>query len=329
MVTVMFEESPKTRDIIVSFRRHWINVFQAPATILTDRGSVFRQDDFRLFVTEFLRARLVYTSPYYPQGNAINEASHKAIEASLAASDSHAHARGFEAELADATMVYNSIPHVSTGKSPNYMMFGTELTLPGWQGYKQDTRSLKMRFDIFRLEKLQAQARAQISKDYRLTVTGPKFLEEGDWIIFQLSDYEQGATSSTPLAAKHQARWSLPALVKKVQATTCTVGLWGDFNNDRQVPYVQVRKLTGRVPPSLVRENITHIESAAPRRIKHWTLADPHASLPMEWKDLLLKAALKTKEGEAAESTVKKRQRRQASPVLLEPSASDSGLEEG
>ena len=181
----------------------------------------------------------------------------------------HAHARSFPEELADATMVYNSVPHITTNYSPNWLMFGTELTLPGWQGFKRDAASPKLRVDSFRLEKLRSQAQAQMGTDRRLKEVGPDRLQPGEWVIYKLSDYKQSAYEDQELSAKQQARWSLPALVKKVQASTCTVGPWGDFANVRQVPYTQVRKLTGKVPPSLARENLAHIEAAAPKKIRH------------------------------------------------------------
>jgi transposase InsO family protein len=73
-------DPPTTRFVIRILKSYWVPVFQAPTAVLTDRGSQFIAKEFRAFITEELAAILVYMSPYYPQGNAVNEASHKALD---------------------------------------------------------------------------------------------------------------------------------------------------------------------------------------------------------------------------------------------------------
>eukprot|EP01071_Lankesteria_metandrocarpae_P011802 Lankesteria_metandrocarpae@DN5471_c1_g1_i12.p2 len=60
------------------FDRVWFSMFSAPRAVLTDRGGAFRSAMFE-FVTQQLGACHVYSSPYYPQGNGMNEASHIAL----------------------------------------------------------------------------------------------------------------------------------------------------------------------------------------------------------------------------------------------------------
>ena len=66
-------------------RHHWVSIFQAPEAVLTDRGLAFRDKKFEEYVTQELCAYHVFTSTYYPQGNGINESSHRGLEASIAA----------------------------------------------------------------------------------------------------------------------------------------------------------------------------------------------------------------------------------------------------
>ena len=68
-----------------ALEERWVAVFQAPEAILTDRGSVFREKEFQNYVTQELCAYHIFSSAYYPQGNGLNEASHKGLEASIAA----------------------------------------------------------------------------------------------------------------------------------------------------------------------------------------------------------------------------------------------------
>ena len=153
-------------------------------------------------------------------------------------------------------------------------------------------------------------------------------MEVGDWIIYELSDSEKQASVKELTATKHLANWSLPALVKRVNETTCVVGPWGEFSDERQVPYSQVRKLAGKVPPILMKDNLAHLEKANPKRIKHWTLSDPHAAPPMEWRDILTKAALKLKDEKRAKPETQ-RKRRKASTSSVEEIPSSAPEQEG
>ena len=309
MATRSAPQLPSSRWVIEAFQESWMSVFQAPHSVLTDRGGQFRSSEFRTFVTEFLMAVLVHTSPYYPQGNAINEASHKAIESSLAASEKSPACRSFKDELADATLVYNSVPHSQTGQTPNYMMFGTELTLPGWQKYKRDHKSAHVRGAAFRMEKLRSLAQAQVTKDRLLTASEASVIKAGDWVIYFLSDYEKKANQSRPLADQYKAQWSLPARVKQVKDKMCIVESWGESGFERQVPTHHVKKLEGTMPPTLVEANIKMIEKCEPRTLRHWSLKQPEAAREATWDDIAAMSKKKGKQGPEEQLKTSKRRR--------------------
>eukprot|EP00921_Rhytidocystis_pertsovi_P005297 GHVQ01009158.1.p1 GENE.GHVQ01009158.1~~GHVQ01009158.1.p1 ORF type:complete len:554 (+),score=58.34 GHVQ01009158.1:240-1664(+) len=116
-------------DVITLFKDAWLSVFHVPNAVLTDRGPCFRHE-FQRFVTGEMRAYHVYTSPYYPQGNAINEASHVPLEKSISAEVMIGGSNPVEA-LCNSVLVHNACPHVSTGISPFGFLFGFEPLLPG------------------------------------------------------------------------------------------------------------------------------------------------------------------------------------------------------
>eukprot|EP00915_Cephaloidophora_sp_WS-2016_P009586 GHVH01013691.1.p1 GENE.GHVH01013691.1~~GHVH01013691.1.p1 ORF type:complete len:311 (-),score=20.20 GHVH01013691.1:566-1498(-) len=68
-----------TSHVISVLRDFWLNYFGAPHCVLSDRGAVFVSGEYTSFITKALGAYALHTSPYYPQGNAINEASHQII----------------------------------------------------------------------------------------------------------------------------------------------------------------------------------------------------------------------------------------------------------
>lgn len=123
-------KSTSSPPVIQAFNQFWLPYFQAPDAILADRGPGLSSTVVRQFITCELGAHFMLSSPYYPQGNGLNEAVHRVIEASLVARGQYDNVM-FETALRDSVMAYNATPHSATLKSPNYMLFGTELNLPG------------------------------------------------------------------------------------------------------------------------------------------------------------------------------------------------------
>ena len=116
----------------------WIPVFGVPEAVLSDRGTVFKAIEFKSYINSDLKAYQIFTSPYYPQGNAINEASHGGLEKSIRAAIA-ANETDFKTALRDATAVHNACPHVAIQKSPHAAIFGVEPTFPGWQRWSFTT----------------------------------------------------------------------------------------------------------------------------------------------------------------------------------------------
>eukprot|EP00923_Selenidium_pygospionis_P060465 GHVN01106389.1.p1 GENE.GHVN01106389.1~~GHVN01106389.1.p1 ORF type:complete len:168 (+),score=23.81 GHVN01106389.1:444-947(+) len=86
----------------------WVGYFGAPRAVLCDRGPAFIDEGFRNFITQEIGAQLILTSSYYPQGNGINESSHRLIE---------------------------HVMKTSTGETPAYLTFGQDGVLPQWQDF--------------------------------------------------------------------------------------------------------------------------------------------------------------------------------------------------
>ena len=133
---------------------------------------------------------LVYAGISYPQGNAINEASHKAIEAALCARAQYDRDVAFPAALQDAVLAYNSIPHSATGESPFFCLFGFEAALPEWQKFAVREGEAVRRA---KLQDLRARhmMRSILRADDGLRLSGPNDLAIGDWVVFYRSSYER------------------------------------------------------------------------------------------------------------------------------------------
>ena len=271
-------------EVIKIIREYWITVFQVPNAILTDRGPAFR-NEFQRFVTVELRAYHVYTSPYYPQGNAINEASHIALEKSIAA-EVMIGGRNAETVLYNSVLVHNACPHSSTGISPFGFLFGFEPLLPGWQGLRnQNDEELR---DVKKTELRQQRLLREQLMSQNPVVVKSVSMEVGDWVVYLLSNYEKMVTESKDSKMEYSPAWSLPAKVVEVKSEVVVVRPWGGKSGTRQVPLSQVQKLQGKVAPSLQPLTLKMLELAQPRSRRPLHLQSAGATgEKKEWKELL------------------------------------------
>lgn len=275
--------SPTMKESVQFLQNHWCEVFQAPNTVLTDRGSAFRSG-FNQFVTQSLLAYHIFTSPYYPQGNSINEAAHKSLNRSLSAYQLLDNSNFSEA-LSAAVAVHNSCPHSSLGVSPFFAMFGFEPTLPGWQKYRNqhDDALRSLRLTELRQKQL---LKAQLDRENYKVVQSDN-IQVGDWVVYLQSKYEKKVTSPEGTNIKYSPLWSLPAKVTQVKPTIIYARNWGTSDEPRQIPKTQVYKLEGNLPPSLQQLTLRLLEYDSPRAVVP-RMVPKHGSLPVQtWSDLL------------------------------------------
>lgn len=253
------------------FSKRWISIFGVPDVVLTDRGSTFRAAEFTEYVVKELGSYHMYTSPYYPQGNGVNEASHAGLENSLAGvALTPSVVTSFEEALGDATLIHNSTPHVSTGYSPSYMMFGYEARLPGFQEYSP----LAGEGNIANVRKSVADGKkaryTEMMKETMQTSAKETF-KAGDTIVYLLSEYEKQRYSEMfGCKTSYKPNWSFPHKVVKVvdKVLHCAPleGTESSKDTFRQVPVTQVRKLKLPVPESLANLDWGKLQYDVPHR---------------------------------------------------------------
>ena len=110
--------------------RHVISYFGTPKRLLSDRSREFISSIW----TKFLRSlgvQQVLTSPYHPEGNAINERSHRTLKTIL-----HAHllegssTKAWVEKVPRIMLTLNAMPHEPHGFSASMIATGREPTLP-------------------------------------------------------------------------------------------------------------------------------------------------------------------------------------------------------
>ena len=110
--------------------RHVIPYFGTPRRLLSDRGREFISDIW----TKLLRSlgiQRVLTSPYHPEGNAINERSHKTLNNMLRARLLEgSSSKAWVDKVPGIMLTLNAMPHEPHGFSASMIATGREPTLP-------------------------------------------------------------------------------------------------------------------------------------------------------------------------------------------------------
>ena len=239
----------------------WCEVFQSPKALLSDRG-VFKADLFNDFVTQELGAYHVFSTPYYPQGNAINEACHQGLETGIAASLRETN--NIQAALRDAVKVHNAIPHQDTGVSPYFALFGCEPVFPGWQNLSHSVNTPEGKPLLFE-KRLRAAALQKLVLDERRHESRVD-IKVDDWVVFPLGAYEQGFATHPESSSRNMCpKMSLPAKVVEVNSGTVVVSVLGAPGSKRDVARAICRVLRHDVPPTLAKLAYDMIKWEAPR----------------------------------------------------------------
>ena len=254
-------EADTTRDLM---DKRWCSIFGAPEVVLTDRGPAFRGQGFTDYVTQKLGSYHMFTSPYYPRGNGINEACHISLESSLTAA-AHSDVYQYAVALQDAVYAHNATPHVATGMSPFECLFGQEMVLPGWQAFQLAGDPEKRQLGQ-KEARYQALVRASILSQKVTVAHQPKF-QVGDIVVFQMSKYER-SIEVDKTDHSYDMRWSLPHRVKKIKGDSlqCVPMAAGEAALPRQVSASVTRALKPDIPASLVPATIAQLRVKAPRR---------------------------------------------------------------
>jgi len=286
MIAKPFPSTGTCADAKNFVNNYWFTIFAAPHAVLTDNGSCFLTE-FSNYITQQLFAYHTFTSPFYPQGNAINEASHKSINRSLSAFHSTSPKSSFREALDCSVLVYNATPHVSTGVSPFFGLLGVEPTLPGWQPLSNRVESADRHRSLVDYRH-RAVCRAKLQSESYKVSSSTEF-QIGDWVVYQLSDYEKSHESKqSKIPPKFVSNLSLPAKVKEIRDNQLIVTIWGAPNSIRRVPVRFAKRIEGEIPPSLCDLTIDLLTVKAPRPVIH-RRPPTEARLSTKWSELLHK----------------------------------------
>ena len=111
---------PATLDVL----REWFSVHGIPEQIVTDNGSQFTSDSFKVF-TQRNGIRHVKSAPYHPASNGLAERFVQSFKQSLKASLNHG--RSLTQRLSSYLLTYRTTAHATTGVPPCKLLMGRYL----------------------------------------------------------------------------------------------------------------------------------------------------------------------------------------------------------
>ena len=237
MVTCVLDRtaSPAARTCL---RDHWVSKFGAPLAILTDKGPEFTSDNFKSYVKDVLKCELFYSSTEYPQGNGINESSHRILETAIKTS---APRLDFLAEdiVADATLLYNVTPNRKIGDTPSSLAFGIDVHVPGLIDFEpemsEEARLMHLR-NYRGLALLTKQLNEIESTSLPEESTLPMTFKVGDIVTYRLSTSEKVKHIHFSEESKYTATRSFPQRVVKVSENNLVMTPLWTKGKERSAP---------------------------------------------------------------------------------------------
>jgi transposase InsO family protein len=280
MVAQVLDHTPVSGDVREFFLGRWLPYFGVPRAVLTDRGSPFVSNETRELIVDVFESALLHSSPYYPQGNGINEASHAFLHH---ATRTHAASRD-PTTLAQAVncavLAYNASPHPSVGDAPFYMVFGQDMVLPSQSTHTPTIPDRVRRFALY--ERQCARAFRRRLDDQRLFDGGtPECpFAVGDPVVHYLPDDERNLIPHVSGVPKWSPIWSLPHRVIKLSKNTATLRPLWTYGENRQIPLTRLRKLLPTIPLAL-RDIIPDVLQTPTISVLQEETSDPMADVPV------------------------------------------------
>ena len=129
--TILIPSSNHTANTVSeALMHHVIPYFCAPRRLLSDRGREFISDVWTKLLHS-LGIQQVLTSPYHPEGNAINERSHRTLNNMLRARLlGGPSSKAWVDKVPGIMLTLNAMPHEPHGLSASMIATGCEPTLP-------------------------------------------------------------------------------------------------------------------------------------------------------------------------------------------------------
>jgi transposase InsO family protein len=129
--TKWIEAAPTMSDshkVIISFLKDIIAIFGCPSRIVTDNAASFKSEPLVKFCEQF-EISLIHSTPYYPEGNGLEESSNKSL-IKLIKRLLEDNKRAWDSKIKFTLWVDRVTTKKSLDTSPFQVVYGTRLCFP-------------------------------------------------------------------------------------------------------------------------------------------------------------------------------------------------------
>jgi len=198
---------PTARKVAEILFQRWISRWGVMRVLLTDNGPQFTASVLKQ-LTEVYGIKKVFSSPYNPAGNSIVESFMRSLKSALVLCIQQS---GLEWDrvLAAAEMAYRSTPHLTTKRTPFFLVTGQEMILPlsrQWMEpclYQMGANWLETlwmcRQQVMAAHAAEAQRRLELFNEH------PGGLIEGAWVAVRLNEVERSKYPCMKFAPQYKA----------------------------------------------------------------------------------------------------------------------------
>ena len=198
---------------------HWISRFRCPHSVHSDQGRNFESKLFE-HLMQLLEIDKTRTTPFHPQSIAVIERMNKTLQNMLAKCINDEQSN-WSQQLPYVMMAYRSSVHESTGYTPQFLVFGQEMSLPldcMYPNPQENTttdihefvhnkqQALHRAFELVRRNLNEKQKRR--NEIYNRKVHGPTYKEGQKVLLYHLA-IAVGTTS------KFASPWKGPYIIEK------------------------------------------------------------------------------------------------------------------
>lgn len=180
-----------TTDEVARSLVHFFSLFGFPKMLLTDQGTTFTSDLFKE-LTEILKIKKLFSTPYHPQTNGALERSHATLKEYLR-SFVNENQNDWHCYLATAILSYNTTPHCTTEFSPFELLYGYKPSIPSsvYESndnvtYQEYIRALQYRMRYSREKAIENMNKSkECSKTYYDSTAREKTYKIGDLVYLK------------------------------------------------------------------------------------------------------------------------------------------------
>jgi len=198
---------PTARKVSEVLFQKWISRWGVMRVLLTDNGPQFTASVLKQ-LTEVYGIKKVYSSPYNPAGNSIVESFMRSLKSALVLCIQQS---GLEWDrvLPAAEMAYRSTPHLTTKRTPFFLVTGQEMVLPlsrQWMEpcfYQMGASWLETLW-LCRQQVMEAHA-TEARRRLKLFNEKPGGLTEGTWVAVRLNEMERSKYPCMKFAPQFKA----------------------------------------------------------------------------------------------------------------------------